>query len=69
MGQLADINAKVLHTRTAFVTSLAFPDQMSKQLEEVEQDISGAGKTWEASMATNLTPEEKKLADQFIVGS
>ena len=67
MGQLSEINAKVLHTRTAFVTSLAFPDQMSKQLEEVEQDISGAGKTWEAYMATYLTPEEKKLADQFIV--
>jgi len=65
LGQLADINEKMLHTRTALVTGFAFPEMTPKQHEEIEQDISGSTKVWDEYMATYLTPDEKKLADKF----
>ena len=66
MGQLGDIDSKLLHNRTAIVTGLAFPEMISGQHKEIEQDIAGITKLWDAYMATTLTTEEKKLADKFV---
>ena len=65
MGQLDDVKIKLLHIRTAVVTSQSYRKEMAKQHAEIEQDITGLNKQWEAYMATYLTPEEKKLADSF----
>ena len=41
------------------------PAEISKRAENTDQNINEITKTWDAYMATYLTPEEKKLADKF----
>jgi methyl-accepting chemotaxis protein len=66
LGQLDDIRVKVLHIRTAMLTSLAYKNERPKQHQEIEQDISGIDKSLAAFMAQPLVAEEKVLADKFI---
>ena len=67
MWQLDEIKINVLHIRTAIVTGLSYKKEIAKQHQEIEQDISWISKSWDAYMATYLTPEEKILADKFAV--
>ncbi|MBC3873242.1 methyl-accepting chemotaxis protein [Undibacterium flavidum] len=41
------------------------PDQVTKSLQEIEANRNQANRVWAEYMATFLTPEEKKLAQQF----
>ncbi|HHW78394.1 MAG TPA: methyl-accepting chemotaxis protein [Xanthomonadaceae bacterium] len=41
------------------------PSEIAKRMDEVDDNIKEINKTWEAYMATYLTPEEKKLAEKF----
>ncbi len=41
------------------------PALVSQKMDEVEANIQTVAKVWDEYMATYLTPEEKKLADQF----
>ena len=65
LGQLGDINAKLLHNRTALLTAMKFPEMASGQIGEIETDIESITKLWGEYTATYLTPEEKVLADKF----
>ena len=65
MGQLAEINAKLLANRLAIINSMVFKDEAQKNTELVKQNIIDINKVWDAYMATTLTVEEKKLADKF----
>ncbi|MFI3120630.1 MAG: methyl-accepting chemotaxis protein, partial [Methylococcaceae bacterium] len=65
MGQLAEIKAKLLSNRLAIVNALVFKDESQKNVELVRQNILDINKVWDEYAATNLTVEEKKLADQF----
>ena len=65
MGLLDDIKIKVLHIRTAIITSLSYKDEISRQHQEIEQDISGINKSWEAYLATIGSHEEKLQAEKF----
>ncbi|TAK63973.1 Tar ligand binding domain-containing protein [Methylobacter sp.] len=65
MGQLAEINSKLLDNRIAMVNSLVFKGEEQKNIERVKQNIIDITKTWDAYMSTTLTEEEKKLAGQF----
>ncbi|MCK9396365.1 MAG: Tar ligand binding domain-containing protein [Methylobacter sp.] len=67
MGQLAQINAKLLGNRLAIANSLAFKDENQKNVELVRQNILDITRMWDEYMATYLTPEEKKLADKFAI--
>ncbi len=67
LADLAEIKAKALHIRTAIVTSLAFPQEMTDQLKKVEQDIIDIDKLWRGYIITYLTPEEKILVDKYAV--
>lgn len=62
---LAEIKTKLLHTRTAIVTSFPFPQEMAGQHKKIEQDISDIEKLWGEYLAIDLPPEEKVLADKF----
>jgi methyl-accepting chemotaxis protein len=63
--QLGDIRTKALHIRNAIVTGFSFPDLLRQQREEIQQDIAGIDKLWNAYQATYMTPEEKSLAAKF----
>ena len=43
------------------------PEHIERQTSRVEANIKSIGEAWNAYMATYLTPEEKKLADEFAV--
>jgi methyl-accepting chemotaxis protein-1 (serine sensor receptor) len=42
------------------------PGVIGKQMDQAEKTIKDIDQLWNAYMATGLTPEEKKLADNFI---
>ena len=65
MGQLDEIKLNILHIRAAVVTGLSYHKEAPAQHQEIGQDISGISKSWDAYVATYLTPEEKILADKF----
>jgi methyl-accepting chemotaxis protein len=41
------------------------PDEAAKLMNDVDENIRKASTIWDAYLATYLTPEEKKLAEQF----
>jgi PAS domain S-box-containing protein len=66
-GQLAEIKALILSNRLALANSLAFPEEVSKNIEMIRQNTLEINKLWDAYMATYLTVEEKQLADKFAI--
>ncbi|MDI1277434.1 Tar ligand binding domain-containing protein [Methylobacter sp.] len=65
VGQLAVLKVKLLANRLALANSLAFPDEIPKNIELVSQNLLDINKIWDEYMATYLTVDEKKLADKF----
>ncbi|MFI3158109.1 MAG: Tar ligand binding domain-containing protein, partial [Methylococcaceae bacterium] len=67
MAQIASIQKLLLTNRLRITASLAAPtaEAIQKNTTEVEQNIAEITKTWDAYMSTDLTPEEKKLAEKF----
>jgi methyl-accepting chemotaxis protein-1 (serine sensor receptor) len=67
LGQITDIQERLLRNRLAIAVALVTPTQevIRVQTAEVEKNIEEIGKLWDAYMATYLTPDEKKLADKF----
>jgi methyl-accepting chemotaxis protein len=66
LADLAEIKTRLLHNRTAVVTSFTFPEEMAGQHKKIEENVDVIITLWEAFMATNLTPEEQILTDKFM---
>jgi methyl-accepting chemotaxis protein len=67
LADLSEIKTNLLHTRTAIVTSFAYPKEAAEQLKKVEKNMADIDMLWVGYMATYLTPEEKILADKFAI--
>jgi len=67
MSQLDSILQLLNHNRINMLEGIANPTPavIAKRSADVEQNAAEITKTWEAYMATYLTPEEKKLAETF----
>ncbi len=67
MGQLALIQKLVLINRVRITAALTTPtpEVIQTNTAEVEHNMAEITKTWDAYMATYLTPEEKTLAEKF----
>ncbi len=67
VGQLAEMSR--LTTRNVFLLTKAANEPKAEVVTalttEVERNAASGNKTWADYLATYLTPEEKKLADQF----
>lgn len=68
MGQLDKIVRLLNSNRINLLESLVNPTPavIAKHAESITQNAAEITKTWDAYMATTLTPEEKKLADTFV---
>ena len=66
-AQLGEIRALVLRNRLALNIALATPtpEVIKEQSAKVESNMAAVTKSWDAYMATFMTPEEKKLAATF----
>ena len=66
-AQLGSIKALQLANRLALNIALVSPEpqNIAEQTALVETNVAAIGKTWEAYMATSLTPEEQVLAKNF----
>jgi methyl-accepting chemotaxis protein-1 (serine sensor receptor) len=66
-GQLGEISNLVQRDRLDLNIALLTPtpDLIKERTAEIEANMAAIGKTWEAYMATYLTPEEKQLAAAF----
>jgi PAS domain S-box-containing protein len=65
VGQLAVLKVKLLGNRLALANSLAFPEEIPKNIELIRQNLLDINKIWDEYMATYLTADEKKMADKF----
>ena len=67
MGQLDIVVRRLLNNRLAIDEAIVSPtpDNVKKRVSEIEENMEVISKTWEAYMATYLTPDEKVLADKF----
>ena len=67
MGQVAEIQALLLRNRLALTLSLVTPspEEIARNTAAVEANIATITQTWDAYMATSLTPEEERLAKAF----
>ena len=66
MGQLDQVIRLINRNQTIIAKSLtADPAQLGKEMDAVDKNILDANKVWSEYMATYLTVEEKKLAEQF----
>jgi methyl-accepting chemotaxis protein len=67
LGQVGDIEALLLTNRLRIAVSLVTPtpEVIRDNTAVIEKNIEEITKTWDAYMATTLTPDEKKLAVQF----
>jgi methyl-accepting chemotaxis protein-1 (serine sensor receptor) len=61
------IDRLILRNRLLIAVSLVTPqpDYVRGNMDQLDKNIAEIGKTWDAYMATYLTPEEKQLADKF----
>ncbi|MDW5443457.1 methyl-accepting chemotaxis protein [Polaromonas sp. SM01] len=66
-GQIAEINRLLLRNRLAIASSIAIPspESFTKNLNEVEVNLTAMAKVWESYVATTLTPEENSIAKKF----
>lgn len=67
LGQISEIQERLLGNRLHIANALLTPtsEVIRERTAMVEKSIEEIGQIWNAYMATYLTPEEKKLADQF----
>lgn len=67
LGQITGIGQKLLRNRIEINEAIMhpMPERIRAATELVDNNIEEISKTWEAFMAGNLTPEEKKAADKF----
>ncbi len=67
LGQVAEIESKLVRIRLDVSSAInkPTPESINEQIGKVEKNIEAINKTWEAYMATYLTPEEKILAEKF----
>ncbi|MFZ3040401.1 MAG: methyl-accepting chemotaxis protein [Thiobacillus sp.] len=71
LGQVGHIEALLLENRLAIAVSLVTPTPavIADSTAKIENNIVEINKTWDAYMATTLTPEEKILAEKFAADS
>ncbi|NDY96240.1 methyl-accepting chemotaxis protein [Wenzhouxiangella limi] len=67
IADLGDIRARLLRNRLAVAVSQVSPDAdfIRQQMNLVDNNIRAIGELWDGFMATTLTPEEARLAEQF----
>ena len=67
MGQLGDVQHQVLLNRLAIANAVLdpTPETLTKSIADVGANLVTIQKTWDAYMATTLTPEEAVVAKKF----
>jgi methyl-accepting chemotaxis protein-1 (serine sensor receptor) len=66
LGQLDQVIRLINRNELTIAKSLTGdPAQLGKEMDSIDKNIAEGNKIWGEYMATYLTPEEKKLAEQF----
>ncbi|MFI3187081.1 MAG: response regulator [Methylococcaceae bacterium] len=65
LRQLGEIKAKILASRLAISNSLAFKDEIPKNIVRIKQNLVDIDKLWLEYRATKATIEEGRLSDKF----
>ncbi len=67
LTQLSSIQKMLLTNRLFITASLSAknPEEIQKNSDEVEENISEINRLWDIYIASTLSPEEKALADKF----
>ena len=67
LGQLSQMQSNLLENRLALTNALAnfTPEEVQRAAAEIATNLAENNALWAAYAATQLTPEEKRLADKF----
>ncbi len=67
LDQVTTIQELLLENRLFLAVALVTPtaEEIRRNTEAVERNITEIGSLWEAYMATTLTPEERQIAEKF----
>ncbi len=67
MGQVAEIQERLLRNRLAIAVTLVTPtpEEITRNTAQVEANIAAISKVWDTYMATPLAPDEAKIAAAF----
>ncbi len=67
MGQVAEIQERLLRNRLAIAVTLVTPtpEDIARNTKEIEANIAAISKVWEAYQSSALSPEESALATRF----
>ena len=70
VGQIADITGLILRSQLALASSLItpVPEEIARNIAEVETNMATIEKVWELYMATTITTEEAAIAKKFAEG-
>jgi methyl-accepting chemotaxis protein len=68
MGQLSSVGDRLTNNRIALLRVMLdpTPEAIAKGLATVEANAGEITKQWDAYLSTYLTPDEKKLAEEFV---
>jgi methyl-accepting chemotaxis protein-1 (serine sensor receptor) len=68
LGELSVIGGRLASNRIAMLRAMLNPtaEEIAKGIAAVESSTAEADRQWSAYVGTYLTPEEKKLADEFV---
>ncbi|HEU0188935.1 MAG TPA: MCP four helix bundle domain-containing protein, partial [Gallionella sp.] len=66
LEQLGVINERALHNRMAITNATVYPEKTEKYRKEVEDNIALISKNMDEYMATDQSPEEKRLAEKML---
>ncbi|MDO8653784.1 MAG: methyl-accepting chemotaxis protein [Undibacterium sp.] len=69
LGQL-DMVVRLLQSNRLLLSEAIYatnPEEIKSTAGKIEVNIGQVNKNWDAYMASYLTPEEKKLADKFVI--
>ena len=69
MGQIAEIQERLLRNRLAIAVALVTPDgpTIQRSTQTVEENIAAITKIWEEYFAAVVDPKEKEIASTFAV--
>ena len=67
LGQLSHIQSNLLENRLALTNALAnfSPEEVQRAATAITKNLADNSNLWTAYTATQLTPDEKRLADKY----
>ena len=66
IGQMGEVKTKLVDNRRLILASLAYPEESTKNVASIKQNLLDITKLWEGYLTHKSTDEEKKLYEKLL---